>query len=166
LDTRGQTREDSCRAGEARHADATPHAVKRVLYYSARRALAVEFSRAMAEVAECRSRRGAAGPVVCCGPVAFEFVVKHDVGSALQALHQQFFNLVLLDLREPVRPGRRRRTRADFERGLELLDAMDREPDISAATVPQDRGPRVGRRGPGWMRASRPSARGGGPRDA
>jgi CheY-like chemotaxis protein len=84
----------------------------------------------MAEVAECRSRRGAAGPVVCCGPVAFEFVVKHDVGSALEALHQQFFNLVLLDLREPVRPGRRRRTRADFERGLELLDAMDREPDI------------------------------------
>ena len=110
--------------------DATPQSVKRVLYYSARRALAAEFSRAMAEVAECRSRRGAAGPVVCCGPIAFEFVVKHDVGAALQALHEQFFNLVLLDLREPVRPGRRRRTSADFERGLELLDAMDREPDI------------------------------------
>jgi predicted acylesterase/phospholipase RssA len=110
--------------------DATPHAVKRVLYFPARRALSAEFSRAMADVAECRSRRGAAGPVVCCGPIAFEFVLKHDVGSALEALHQQFFNLVLLDLREPVRPGRRRLPSAAFERGLDLLDAMDREPDI------------------------------------
>jgi predicted acylesterase/phospholipase RssA len=110
--------------------DAAPRSVKRVLYYPARRVLAGEFSHAMAEVAECRSRRGAAGPVVCCGPVAFEFVVKHDVGSALEALHRQFFNLVLLDLREPVRLAPRRRTGADFERGLELLDAMDGEHDI------------------------------------
>ncbi len=109
---------------------ATPQSLKRVLYYSDRRALAAEFSRAMAEVAECHSRRGVAGPVVCCGPIGFEFVLKHDVGSALRALHQEFFNLVLLDLREPVRPARRRRTGADFERGLELLDAMDREPDV------------------------------------
>jgi NTE family protein len=110
--------------------DATPRSVKRILYYSARKELAVEFAHAMAGVAECRSRRSAAGPVVCCGPIAFEFVVKHHVASALKALHGQFFNLVLLDLREPVRPTRRRRASADFERGLELLDAMDAEPDI------------------------------------
>jgi predicted acylesterase/phospholipase RssA len=110
--------------------DATPRSLKRVLYYSARPELATEFSRAMAEVAECRSRRGAAGPVVCCGPVGFEFVVEHSTASALRALHRQFFNLVLLDLREPVRPSRRRRPSADFENGLRLLDAMDREPDI------------------------------------
>ena len=52
-------------------------------------------------------------------------------GSALEALHQQFFNLVLLDLREPVhgRVAAGSRCR-DFERGLALLDAMDQEPDI------------------------------------
>jgi len=108
---------------------AVPHSVKRVLYYSPRKALAREFSQAMGEVAECRSRRGRAGPLVCCGPLAFEFVVRHEVGSALRTLHHEFFNLVLLDLREPVQRRRRRRG-DDFASGLALLDAMDREPDI------------------------------------
>jgi predicted acylesterase/phospholipase RssA len=66
--------------------------------------------------------------VVSRGCADFAFVVRHDVQSALDALHRDFFNFVVVDLREPVH-GRRGR-RVEFERGLALLDAMDQEPDI------------------------------------
>lgn len=107
-----------------------PLSLKRVLYYSARPTLAADFRRAMAEVADCSLRRCAEGPVVSCGELTFEFVVRHDVREALDTLHQQFFNLVLLDLREPAKASSRRRPVRAFERGLALLDLMDREPDI------------------------------------
>jgi NTE family protein len=139
--------------GQEMPATAT-HSVKRVLYYTARPKLAADFRRAMAEVADCRSSRGSSGPVVSCGPLSFEFVVRHQVKAALETLHQQFFNLVLLDLREPVTASPRRREARDFEKGLALLDAMDQEPDIErrygfhriVALVSGDVAPEVDRR--------------------
>ena len=108
----------------------TPHARKRVLYYAARKALSADFFRAMSEIAECRSEREVEGPVVRCNRAEFGFVLKQDVDSTLDALHREYFNLVLLDLREPVRPARRGRRADDFARGLRLLDTMDQEPDV------------------------------------
>jgi predicted acylesterase/phospholipase RssA len=101
---------------------------KRVLYFASRRPLSTEFFRALSAASGCAARRGPEGPVFSCGGAEFAFVVERDVSSALDALHHGFFNLVLLDLREPVRRARRRSTA--FERGLTLLDAMDREPDL------------------------------------
>jgi len=65
--------------------------------------------------------------VVTCGAAAFGFVPRFSVQATLEALHKDFYNLVLLDLREPVHG---RRSVVGFERGLALLDAMDQEPDI------------------------------------
>jgi len=72
--------------------------------------------------------RVGAGPAVSCETADFSFVVRHELQSALDALHRDFFNLVVLDLREPVH-GRLGRS-GDFEEGIALLDAMDGEPDI------------------------------------
>jgi predicted acylesterase/phospholipase RssA len=101
---------------------------KRVLYYSAGRTAPAEFLRALAEVSGCRSRTRDDITTVTCGGTAFSFVPRQDLHLALETLHHEFVNLVVLDLREPVRP--RSKPAADFERGLALLDAMDREPDI------------------------------------
>ena len=101
---------------------------KRVLYYSPRRAAPAAFLRALAAVSGCRSRAHDHMTTVTCGGTAFTFVPRYDLRTALEALHHEFFNLVLLDLREPVR--RRSRPADDFEQGLALLDAMDGEPDI------------------------------------
>jgi len=103
---------------------------KRVLYYAARKSISDSFFRACAEVAHCDAGRAAGHPIVSCDKVKFTFVVRHEVGTALEALHSDFFNLVVLDLREPVH-GRGARTRGDeFARGLRLLDVMDQERDI------------------------------------
>jgi predicted acylesterase/phospholipase RssA len=102
---------------------------KRVLYYTRRKDRADELFRALDSAAGCKVDGVPRQKTITCGEATFTFVVKHDVTSALGALHHDFFNLVLLDLREPI--GRRAsRTSLDFERGLELLDLMDREPDI------------------------------------
>lgn len=103
---------------------------KRVLYYAARQGLADDFFAACGEVATCRTRTGSEGPVVSCGNRAFAFDAHFSVEAALDALHHGFYNLVMLDLREPVAGGRRRKPSGDFERGIALLDAMDKEPDI------------------------------------
>jgi len=101
---------------------------KRVLYYSRRKDQASEFFDALGQATGCNAMAGN-GCVVACGGAEFSFVVKHEPRSAMNALHQGFFNLVLLDLREaPGAPGARRRS--DFDRGLSLLDLMDNEPDI------------------------------------
>ena len=101
-----------------------------MLYYAARKGLSADFFRAMGEIASCRAERGAEGPVVHCDRAEFGFVVKHDLDAALDALHHEYFNLVLLDLREPVRPARSGRRPDDFTRGVRLLDTMDQEPDV------------------------------------
>ena len=106
---------------------ASTHVFKRVLYYALRRSLARDFFQALEAAPRCRARTGAAGPVVTCGAATFGFVPRFSVQATLEALHKDFYNLVLLDLREPVHG---RRSVVGFERGLALLDAMDQEPDI------------------------------------
>jgi predicted acylesterase/phospholipase RssA len=101
---------------------------KRVLYYTRRKTRATEFFDALAETTGCNPAT-TRGCVATCDGTKFTFVIKHDLGATLDALHHGFFNLVLLDLREPPGPVGARRT-DDFERGLHLLDLMDQEPDI------------------------------------
>jgi hypothetical protein len=105
-------------------------AAKRVLYYAARKSLSDSFFRACAEVAHCDTSRADGLPLVSCDKAAFAFVVRHDVDAALGALHSGFFNLVVLDLREPVHGRAARAGSNDFADGLRLLDTMDRERDI------------------------------------
>jgi predicted acylesterase/phospholipase RssA len=101
---------------------------KRVLYFASRRTLATEFFRALGRAAGCAARRSPDGPLFACDGTEFAFVIRRDIPSALDALHQGFFNLVLLDLREPVRRAGPRSTA--FEQGMALLEAMDQEPDL------------------------------------
>jgi predicted acylesterase/phospholipase RssA/CheY-like chemotaxis protein len=101
---------------------------KRVLYFAPRRGLAAEFFRALAGAAGCQARRQAEGAAFRCDDAQFSFVVRRDVEAALEALHQGFFNLVLLDLREPVHGSARRGD--SFAQGLALLEAMDHEVDL------------------------------------
>ena len=108
----------------------TPRVHKRVLYVGAQPRLTEAFFTACAEIPRCRTRHEAAGPVVTCRRTDFAFVPVHDAGAAIDALHSEFFNLVVLDLREPLGAAARRARERVFERGLALLDAMDREPDI------------------------------------
>ncbi len=107
-----------------------PIAGKRVLYVSGRLSLWHEFLHALGEVDGCRVGEAPdGGTVVRCSEAAFRFVVNLDIRSALESIHREFFNLVLLDLREPdghAGAGER----GTFEDGLALLDAMDAEPDI------------------------------------
>jgi len=101
---------------------------KRVLYYTRRKDRASEFFDALGKATGCIPLSDNGFEAVYDG-AQFSFVVKHEPGTALKALHQGFFNLVLLDLREtPGAPGPRRRD--DFDRGLRLLDLMDSEPDV------------------------------------
>ncbi len=103
-------------------------AFKRVLYYSSRKGLSDQFFKALKQIQECEVRQRSRDSIVSCAHATFRVVVRHSVPQALDTLHREFFNLVLLDLREPVRSkGARGR---EFEKGLALLDAMDREPDI------------------------------------
>lgn len=103
---------------------------KRVLYFAGRTALADEFFAACGDVSRCRTGQGGDGPVVSCRHADFSFVVRHQVDAALDALHAGFFNLVVLDLRQPARGATRRARDAAFAQGLRLLDAMDQEPDV------------------------------------
>ncbi len=109
-------------------AAALPTPQKRVLYYTRRKDRAVEFVRALGEAAGVRGLAPAACRVPFDG-ADFSFVIQHEIGVALDALHHEFFNLVILDLRDPPGPSPSRRP-DDFERGLRLLDLMDHEPDI------------------------------------
>ena len=103
-------------------------APKRVLYYTRRKERAAEFFDAVAQAVGA-TPAGRRGTSVVLDGVSFTFVVKHEVGASLDALHHDFYNLVLLDLRDPIGPGGPRRS-DDFERGLRLLDLMDNEADI------------------------------------
>jgi len=102
--------------------------IRRVLYFAGKPALVEPFLRALGEVSECKLRRAADHPTITCSEAAYSFVVCTEVAAAMDALHREFFNLVLLDLRESMTV--RRRKAAAYERGLTLLEAMDQEPDI------------------------------------
>jgi NTE family protein len=102
---------------------------KRILYYADRKNLARGFFRSLATVPGGRAGRGPDGPTMTRDGITFHFRIAHDPESALDALHQGFFNLVLLDLREPAE-RRRPRGRHTFASGLTLLEKMDQELDI------------------------------------
>jgi predicted acylesterase/phospholipase RssA len=105
-----------------------PPVHKRVLYFATRRGLATGFFRALARAAGCTAKRVPDGAAFTCDEARFTFVVRRDVTTAIDALHHGFFNLVLLDLREPVHGAPR--SSGAFEQGLALLQAMDEEPDL------------------------------------
>jgi NTE family protein len=125
---------------------------KRVLYYGGRKGLVTGFFAAFAEEPGAVVRSGADGPEISLDGATFDFVVRHGIDATLDTLHHGFFNLVLLDLREPVR--RRGPARDDFARGLALLERMDQEPDIErrygfhriVALVSGPDGPEIDRR--------------------
>lgn len=100
---------------------------RRVLYFAGRKASVESFFTALSQVDGCRLRRNEERPLVTCPDTELTFVVESEVPAALAALHHEYFNLVLLDLREPMKGSRRG---AAFERGLALLAAMDGESDI------------------------------------
>lgn len=101
---------------------------KRVLYYSGHASLFSGFTGSLAAVPDCSVELGDSTAAVHYQDLTFHFSATHCVDEALEAIHSEFFNLLVLDLREPANltdVGR-----ATFARGLELLDVMDREPDI------------------------------------
>ncbi|MCL4813826.1 MAG: patatin-like phospholipase family protein [Vicinamibacteraceae bacterium] len=103
---------------------------KRVLYYGAGGGSASALFSRLALVSGCRVRRDRGGPVVTRQGYSFAFTLRRDIPSMLGALHRDFFNLVLLDLRDDGRPGRSSRRPDAFSRGLQLLERMDQELDI------------------------------------
>lgn len=104
--------------------------MRRVLYFPGRAALTASFFRSLGALDECRLGARSGEPTVVCRETALSFVERRTIESFLAALHSQYFNLVLLDLREPVEPRGRKRKQTAFARGMALLEAMDRETDI------------------------------------
>jgi predicted acylesterase/phospholipase RssA len=100
---------------------------KRVLFFAGNQALWDDFRRSLAGLPDCTVEDASEATVVSCSRSSFRFIVCHDVASALEMIHREFFNL-LLDLREPLHMSEK--DAAAFPRGLDLLDLMDQEPDI------------------------------------
>ncbi len=101
---------------------------KRVLYVAAGLPLWHDFLQGLGELDECSLGDADGDTAARFDGTSFRFIPTHDVPTALESIHRQFFNLVLLDLREPVSMNG---TGAKaFRQGLHFLDAMDREPDI------------------------------------
>lgn len=103
-------------------------AEKRVLYVAGRAALWHDFLQALGEIDDCRLGDADGDTVARFAGATFRFEPTYDVPSALAAIHREFFNLVVLDLRVPLHTNGA--GKQVFDHGLEFLDAMDREPDI------------------------------------
>ena len=107
---------------------AGPTRRKKVLYFAPSRTHADNLFAALAAMPGAVRCREDGGPAVCLGDTSFRFVLRQDPVEAHEALHHEYFNLVLLDLRGTA--GAAGRLEGAFEKTMRLLDLMDAEPDI------------------------------------
>jgi predicted acylesterase/phospholipase RssA len=101
---------------------------KRILYFAPSRSHADNLFAALTAVPGAVRSREDGGPAVAIGGTSFRFVLRQDPVEAHEAIHHDYFNLVLLDLRGTAGPAGR--LEDAFERTMRLLDLMDAEPDI------------------------------------
>ena len=107
---------------------AGPKRRKKVLYFAPSRSHADSLFAALAAIPGAVRCRQDGGPAVCLGETSFRFVLRQDPVEAHEALHHEYFNLVLLDLRGTAGPPGR--AEDALEKTMRLLDLMDAEPDI------------------------------------
>lgn len=101
---------------------------KKVLYFAPTRAHAESLLSTLASVPGTSRSRERGETVLGSGETTLRFVLSQDPVEAHEALHHQYFNLVLLDLRSVNRPTSRIEEHVD--RTMRLLDLMDAEPDV------------------------------------
>ncbi|HEY3447369.1 MAG TPA: patatin-like phospholipase family protein [Myxococcales bacterium] len=97
---------------------------KSVLYWAPSRAHFLDLKARLLRVKGCSERSGA----LVYGSAALRFWLEHRAQDLVERLHSGYFNLVMLDLRAP----REVDFAAQVEEALEVLDALDAEPDIEA----------------------------------
>jgi len=101
---------------------------KKVLYFAPSRAHSDSLLSTLAEVPGAVRSRENGCTALQFGDVSFRFVLRQDPVEAHEALHHEYFNLVILDLRTMKGPAAR--LEEQFERTMRLLDLMDAEPDV------------------------------------
>jgi predicted acylesterase/phospholipase RssA len=101
---------------------------KKVLYFAPSRAHSDSLLSTLAEVPGALRSRQSGCTEILFGDVSFRFVLRQDPVEAHEALHHEYFNLVVLDLRTMKGPAAR--LEEQFERTMRLLDLMDAEPDV------------------------------------
>ncbi len=101
---------------------------KRVLYFAPTRAHADSLFAALDALPEVFRSRERGATLFTIGGTEFRFVLRQDPVEAHEALHHEYFNLVLVDLRTTFGPAAK--LEEGFERASRLLDLMDAEPDV------------------------------------
>jgi predicted acylesterase/phospholipase RssA len=104
--------------------------LKRILYYCPEPSHLEDLLGGLGQYGACRVDRAGELARICCNDHDLELVVEHEPCAALDRLHQSYFNLVLIDLRN--RSGETGRARAYVDRVMCLLEAMASEKDIEA----------------------------------
>lgn len=115
-------------AKEEQRTAARPVRRKKVLYLAPSRAHADSLFASLAAVPGAQRSREDGGHAFRIGEASFRFVLRQDPVEAHEALHHEYFNLVLLDLRGTAGPAGR--LEDAFSRTMRLLDLMDAEPDL------------------------------------
>jgi predicted acylesterase/phospholipase RssA len=101
---------------------------KKILYFASSRAHSESLLAALGSVPGTVRTREDGATAFRTGDVTLRFVLRQDPVEAHEALHHEYFNLVLLDLRAMTGPVARREEQ--LERTMRLLDLMDAEPDV------------------------------------
>lgn len=101
--------------------------VKRILYYAPSAERTERFFASLRGVPGAEFLSG--GTRVRYGGVTLDFTVRNVPCEAFGILHEDYFNLVLLDLRVPAGRGGREALRLEVERAACILDKLDAEPD-------------------------------------
>ncbi len=100
---------------------------KKVLYFAPSRAHSDSLFTTLASVPGTVRSRENGGTAFRRGDVTLRFVMRQDPVEAHEALHHEYFNAVVLDLRTT---GPAARLEESFERTMRLLDLMDDEHDV------------------------------------
>lgn len=101
---------------------------KKVLYFAPSRAHSDSLLAALAAVPGTIRTREDGATAFQAGDVTLRFALRQDPVEAHDALHHEYFNLVLLDLRALAGPAAR--LEEHLQRAMRLLDLMDDEPDV------------------------------------
>lgn len=101
---------------------------KRILYFAPSRAHSDSLLQALAAQPGAARFREDGATQLRLGDSSYRFVLRQDPVEAHEALHRDYYNLVLLDLRTMAGPAAR--LEESFGRTLRLLELMDAEPDI------------------------------------
>ncbi len=101
---------------------------KRVLYYAPSRGHAEHFLASLGSIPGCKRTQNASGPLLSCHEARLSLTVRHTPCEALEALHREYFSLVILDLRTAA--GAPNGLKEESEKAWLILDKLDDEPDI------------------------------------